>query len=150
LQCAYECAVCKLLQTSVIIYQNNYRAVSCSSSHTKHSSSQYKEPHLCGEWIGNFPEFATICHVKPLCKMPNPTTTCLNCILHTLLMYQQHILSLHSLCLHHTTVAVYCILSQLHLHLPVVLDQYISMGQLHIMATAFCIKRQWIFLQMQH
>jgi len=40
MQCADECAIFKLSQTSVIIHQNKYRTVSCSPSHTK-------EPQLC-------------------------------------------------------------------------------------------------------
>ena len=40
MHCAYECSVFKLSQTSVIIHQNKYRPVCCSSSHTK-------QPHLC-------------------------------------------------------------------------------------------------------
>ena len=123
MQCAYECAVLKLSQTSVRIQQNKYRPVSCSSS-------QNQEPHLCGGWTGSLPEFSTTFHVTPLCKIPKPTTTFLNCILYTLLMYQQHILSLHLICLHQIRVAVYCTLSQLHLHLHVLLDQYVPLGHL--------------------
>jgi len=45
-------------------------------------------------------------------------------------MHQQHILSLHLLCLEHTKVAVYCISSRLLLHVCVLLDQYASLGHL--------------------
>lgn len=123
MQCAYKCVVIKLLQTSVMTYQNKYRPVSCSSSHSK-------EPNLCGGWIESLPVCATTCHVTLLCKIPKQTTTCLNWILYALLMYQQHILSPFLAHLYHTKVAVYCNLWQLHLHLHVVLDQYVSVAHL--------------------
>jgi len=49
---------------------------------------------------------------------------------YTVRMYQQHILSLHPVWIHHTTVDIYCISSQLHLHLYIVLGHYISFGHL--------------------
>jgi len=101
-------------------------------------------------WVNLEPqEFANTCHITPLCKIPKPTTTYLNCILYTILMYQQHILSLHPVCLHHTTVAVCCVLSQLHHHYMLYWISMFPWASFCIMATA-CIKTQWIFLKMQH
>ena len=114
MQRANTCAVFKLLHTSVILHQKNSRPVSRPSSHSKqlHRICTY------------------FCDTSRLCKIPKPTTTCLQCILYALLLYQQHILSLHFVCLHHTNVAVYCISSWHHPHLCVLLDQYVSLGHL--------------------
>ena len=67
---------------------------------------------------------------QPLWKMPKPTTTFLHLISCALLIYQQLISSLHLANLYHTKVALYCISLQLHLHLCVVLDHYVSLGLL--------------------